>query len=220
AGYIINWQVNSLPHASETYAYFTLLNVIQQALLSHVTNVMGVPSTVSPSNIIKVIGISVPTFYVNETGSINLTAFYTGTSSQGVNVSLTAPVGYTVRNSSQYFNVTPNSAFIKRFEVIPDSTGTMLLELYISTHGASLSYSIPALVLAKPIVTTTPTTTVPQTAINAITKSAPYYATIALIILLIIIVIVIISRVASKPKYNSDRAEKLKQLRETMKRGQ
>ncbi|MGC8651985.1 MAG: hypothetical protein ACP5UH_01910 [Candidatus Micrarchaeia archaeon] len=220
--YIITWYVSSLPSHSSLYTYFTVSNVTAQTLLTHLTTIFSAPSVATPSSILKIIDISVPTFYAGTTNSISVTAFYTGTSIQRIAVYISAPPGVAVYNSTQYIiNATPNTAFTMSFPVTPGATGTVLLDLYISTQGANLSYSIPVLVLSKPIVATTATTTIPITPVPSISyTSLMEYGAIAASVLVIAIAIIIAIRIQKRPKYDQERAEKLRQLRETMKRSE
>ncbi|MCL4373951.1 MAG: hypothetical protein M1360_04865 [Candidatus Marsarchaeota archaeon] len=219
--YVITWYLSSLQSHSSAYAYFTVSNVTSQTLLTHLTTIFSVPSVAAPSSILKIIDISVPTFYVSTTNRISVTSFYTGTSMQQITAYISAPPGVVVYNSTQHINATPNTAFTMGFPVTPSTAGTVLLDLYISTQGANLSYSIPVLVLARSAAVTTATTTIPAKPLPSIAyASLIEYGAIAASVLVIAIAIIIAVRVRRRPRYDQERAEKLKQLRETMKRSE
>lgn len=216
--YVIGMQLSRLPGNSSTYAYFSLANITAPSLLSHISETMAVTSPALVSSLIKVVDINVPTFYAGVGNYISVTYMYTGTSPQQVSGELTGPADVVIRNSSQLNNATPNGVYTDNFEIIQGSTGTTMLNLYIATRGANLSYSIPILVLAKP-VTTTSTTTVPQEEFEITTKSAAEYSSLIITLLIITIVIIAVAKRSNKPKYDPERAEKLRRLRETIKRG-
>ncbi len=218
--YVTTWYVSSLPRYSSAYAYFSISNITSQMLLTHLETIFAVPSVPTPSSILKIIDIETPSPYVNETALLKVTAFYTGTAGQRISIYVLAPPGVTVYNSSQYINATPNMAFTKTFPIISSNVGTVMLSLYISTQGANMSYSIPMLVLAKPIATTIPTTTIPPPPARISNKALVQYGIFGVSILIFAIVIIAAAKSQKKPKYNPERAEKLKEIREIMKRSE
>ena len=216
--YVINWYVSDLPKNSSTYAYFSLANITNQDRLSSISGQIEVPSVPVVSSILKVVDLTVPTFYVETENTISLTFFYSGTSPQTVSTYLTGPTSTAIYNSSQSINAVPNGAYTEYFGVKPSSTGTAMMSLYISTHGANMSYSIPILVLAQP-VTTTSTTTIPQVSVPGLsTSAATTYGPLIAILLVIALIIIAVARSSNRPKYNPRRAERLRRLRESVKR--
>ncbi|MGC8670031.1 MAG: hypothetical protein ACP5TL_02675 [Candidatus Micrarchaeia archaeon] len=219
--YVVTWSVGALPRYSSTYAYISLSSIKEQNLLTHVSTVFSIPSPSTPSSILKIIDINTPTFYANSTGVISVTGFYTGTLPQHLTISLSGPPNIYVYNSTQYANMTPNMVFMKNFFVTVGQTGTVLLDFYASTQGANVSYTIPILVISRPI---TSTTSISSTTIPIKPKpSIPIYeiieyAFLSAIFLIIVSLIVVVSKRYKKPKYDSERAEKLKEIREEIKR--
>lgn len=215
--YVIDWYVSALPKNSSTYAYFSLANITSQAQLSQISEQIAVPSVPAVSSLLKVVDIDVPTFYAGTENAISLSFFYSGTSPQQVSAYLTGPPSVMIYNSSQVINASPNGAYTEYFGVQPSSTGTAMLNLYIGTQGANLSYSIPVLVLAKPVTTTS--TTIPQAeAAGLSTSEAMGYGLLAAILLVIALIIIAIAKSMDRPKYDPGRAERLKRLRESIKR--
>ncbi len=216
--YVINWHVSNLPKNSSTYAYFSLANITSQNLLSSISEQIEVSSVPAVSSILKVVDIDVPTFYVGTENTISLTFFYSGASPQTVSTYLTGPLSTAVYNSSQSVNAAPNGAYTEHFGVKPSSTGTAMLSLYIGTQEANLSYSIPILVLAQP-VTTTSTTTIPQVQVAGLSASAAIgYGLLIAILLVIALIIIAVAKSMDRPKYDPGRAERLRRLRESIKR--
>ncbi|MCL5680203.1 MAG: hypothetical protein M1465_02600 [Candidatus Marsarchaeota archaeon] len=215
--YVINWYIGALPKNSSTYAYFTLANMMNYPSLAHVAEVIAAPSTAIPSSILRVLSISAPTFYAGTENTIALTAFYSGIVPQSVIAYLTGPSDVIIYNSTQRVNATPNSVFVENFAVKPSSAGTTIMNMHIGTIGANLSYEIPLMVLAKPPVTTT---TIPATqqAHKAPLIAYGVYGVYGIIFLVIIIISIAVAKSMNKPKYSSQRAAKLKRLREAMRR--
>jgi hypothetical protein len=212
--YVINWYIPYIPAGQSTYAYYTVSKPQNQALLANIQNIMEVPSAIKPSSVLKVIDINTPTFYSNSTNVISVEELYTGTSSQQVIVQLLAPPGVSINPNFITVNATPNQAMIQKFYVsIGSFTGTEMLNLYISTPGFNITYTLPAIVL--PLPTTTLTTTIAAVQRQAI--PATYYVATATI-LIIIILLLFGMKYAKKPRYNVDKASELKQIRETIKR--
>ena len=216
--YVINWYVSNLPKNSSTYAYFSLANITNQDQFSSISGQIEVPSVPVVSSILKVVDLTVPTFYSGTENTISLTFFYSGVSPQTVSAYLTGPSSITIYNSSQSVNAVPNGAYTEYFGVKPSSTGTAMLSLYISTQGANMSYSMPILVLAQP-VTTTSTTTIPQVSVSGpSTSTVIAYGLPIAIILVIALIIIAVARSVNRPKYDSRRAERLRRLRESIRR--
>ena len=216
--YAINWHLSNLPRNSSTYAYFSLANITNPDRLSSISGQIEVPSVPVVSSILKVVDLTVPTFYVETENTISLTFFYSGVSPQTVSTYLTGPSSAAIYNSSQSVTAVPNGAYTEYFGVKPSSTGTAMLSLYISTQGANMSYSIPILVLAKP-VTTTSTTTIPQVSVSGLSNSEVIiYGLLIAIILVIVLIMIAVARSANRPKYNPRRAERLRRLRESIRR--
>jgi hypothetical protein len=176
-----------------------------------------VPSQVTPASILRVVSLQAPTFYTNSTNRITVEALYTGTSQQKVRFTLTTTGTVEILNSVQLVNATPNQLLQQAFEVaVHNTTGTVLFGLSIVTPNASLSYSLPVLVLARRSATTT-TTTIPQTVISRnITKYAPLALGVAA---LVVVAAMVVRGTKKRPRYNAEREKELIRIREQIKRG-
>lgn len=217
--YSIAWQIPYLPAGQVVYGYYTIKNAESQNFPLHLQNILSVPSTLRPSNLLKVLNLSIPTFYTNTTTELSASVLYTGTTEQQVYFYLTAPPGITVYNSTQGFNATPNEVLNKNFFIRTDkNSGTLILTLYIATPGANITYSLPVVVLeAQNVVrgtTIRSTTGVP--AIN--TRKLEGYGGIAVGIVLVILLVYGMVLIINRPRYNRERAKRLLNVRDQIKR--
>jgi hypothetical protein len=100
---------------------------------------------------VSIIRISVPVFYTDSTNRVSVYAIYSGNASQYVTFRLNSPQGVTVYNSIQTVYATPQEEMNRTFEVATGgSTGTLELNLTVTTPGANLTYPMPVFVLEKP----------------------------------------------------------------------
>ncbi len=220
--YRMQWQVQSLPAGQVVYAYYRIDNIRNLQFPSDIQDILTIPSVLRPSSMLRVVNFSLPTLYVNSTANISAEVLYTGTMEQEVYFYLTAPLGIGVRNSTQYVNATPNELIKRRFTITTGKdSGTLLFTLYIDTNGANITYSLPVVVLCP---SCGPPSTKPQT--STITSASSInlptnYSTllvIAIPVLLIVLLIYVVMVLANRPKYDSNRAEKLANIKEQMKR--
>ncbi len=212
--YVINWLVPYLPKGSSTYAYYSIYKPESETLLSSIQNIMEVPSYVKPSSTLRLININVPTFYANTTGHIVAEELYTGTSIQSVAVQLLGPPGISIVPSLIIENASPNQVLVQIFNVSMLSSGTTMLNLYISMQGFNETYSIPALVLAPTTTTTIPQTMQPKpSSLSQSLESALIFT-----ILIILIFSIIVANRKRGPRYSEERASSLKEIREMIKR--
>ncbi|MGC8694069.1 MAG: hypothetical protein ACP5RI_00385 [Candidatus Micrarchaeia archaeon] len=226
--YIINWYINNLPKSTTTFAYFSISNITAQPMLSKISSLLSVQSIPVSSSILKIININIPTFYVNSSNYINVTLLYRGDQTQKISMYLSGPISATIYNSTKYIYATPNEAFARSFLIKPSSSGTMMLNLNIYTENASLNYSIPVLVLPKPPtinvtnVTTKELSESPLSSLIAYISILNSSTSIAIIILIFIVFVLLlyVARKKDKPRYNKERAENLKNMREMIKRGE
>ncbi|MCL5404302.1 MAG: hypothetical protein M1125_00460 [Candidatus Marsarchaeota archaeon] len=216
--YVITWYVSSLPKLSSTYGYFSISNITSQTLLTQVSGIVSVPSVPTSTSLLRIIDINVPEFYANSTNLISATIFYSGTATQQISAYMSGQAGVRIYNASQYANATPNSAVQFNFPVRISEAGTQLLGFRASTSGANITESIPVVVLPKQVSTTVPptVTTVKPSIVTA--KNIASYVEIAAIILIIAIIIIGIGMLMNRPRYNKDRAEKLRTIKNAIKR--
>lgn len=145
--YEIDWHVSSLPAGMSIYGYYTIRNLQDQAYLKFSQNLLLEPSALSPSQVIKVLQITVPAMYARQNGSIQAEVFYTGSQYGQVGFTLSGPADSPIYRASQAVNATPNSDMVVNFGIRPDAAGTMLLNLYLSAEGQNLTYPVTVLVL-------------------------------------------------------------------------
>ena len=215
--YVISWFLGAFRGSTTAYAYYTLNNLTDQQALFSTQSIYVQPSQPTPQSLIKVFSINIPTFYADTNGSITVDALYTGTSVQKVSLSVTAPPGTVVSNPSYVVNASPNQLIVARFAVNPGSgTGTQLLDLYVNTNGANLTYTIPVLVLAR---TSPPpsTTTVPQ---GYLSQYILQRIDVIFILALVAAALLVFSIARRRPRYSRERSEKLIRIRERIKNEQ
>ena len=147
--YFIDWHITYLPPDGSTFAYYTIKNPQDQEQLFRIQNQLAVPSPgpIQLPSILKIINISVPTFYTSSINHILVHALYTGTSAGRVNFTIIGPSGSKMLNSTLILNATPGQYLTSNFEIDTDGkTGTMLLTLYISANGAETTYTLPVII--------------------------------------------------------------------------
>jgi hypothetical protein len=216
-GQNINWLVPYLPAGKTITLSYTITNPTNIGLLSYVQSLLTVPSQVTPASILRVVSLQAPTFYTNSTNRITVGALYTGTSQQKVRFTLTTTGAVEILNSVQLVNATPNQLLQQNFTVIVhNTTGTVLFELNIGTPNASVSYSLPVLVLARRLVAAQTTTTIPPTVIS---RSITKYAPLALGVAALIVIVMMVRGTRKRPRYNAEREKELIRIREQIKRG-
>lgn len=180
--YVLKWYESPSYENTTAYAYYSIENLSnQQALLSQQV-IFIQQSQPQPRSIMKVLDINIPDLYENSTSNITVEVLYTGTAPQPVLVSIAPPPGISMPVSSQYVNASPNQIITTSFRVTSHTTGTQLIGIYVSTYGAELNYSVPAVTLPTPIKPAT--TTVPQVSYGSILISV--YGMLFLILILFI----------------------------------
>ncbi len=227
--YNIAWHVAYIGPDQTIYAYVKLNRPKNQDLFTAIKSSIFTPSTTSTS-IFRMLDMEVPTFYADSNGTIKIEALYTGTSAQQVDFTLLGQPSTIIYNASQRVNASPNQVIDISFpQRVSNSTGTLIEELYVNTPGANLTYSIPVLVLARPIATTTIVTTTTIAPVKQVTTGITYEAVMKaidrysdLIILFIIAVIAgaAIGALRKRPRYSSKRAKRLSQIKEQITRGE
>lgn len=166
--YVILWQITNLPPNQLTYAYYTIKNPVDQPTLERIQNLLAVPSPTSPQlqSILKIVNISIPTFYTHSDNHIYVQALYTGSSPGNVNFTMVAPNGVQIYNGINILNVTPNQYLTNNFMVETDGkTGTMVLTLYVSANGQTTTYTLPVVIMQK---------TSSQQTLLGLLESSPY----------------------------------------------
>ncbi|MDE1762285.1 MAG: hypothetical protein KGH78_03790 [Candidatus Micrarchaeota archaeon] len=226
--YTITWQIPSISPKSAVYGYYTISQPRSQKLLQAIQNVIAIPSPPGPASILKVVNIAFPTFYTNSSGNIQIFALYTGTTPQPISFTLTAPSGVRLINSSQILLATPNQLLSPSFNIITSSSqGTYLLNLYITAHGFNASYTLPLIVLNKPVPSgggasqpASATTTISPFPIVQIAGIVLPFGGIGIIIIVIGAAAYLLSRYLSRPRYRRETSEQLVRLREQIKRSE
>jgi YVTN family beta-propeller protein len=211
---IIKWLVPYLPAGKSVTMSYTITNPLNVGLLTAIQNLLTVTSPVAPTSILHVVSIQTPTLYANSTGRILVGVLYTGTSQQQVKFMLTTTGTVEINNPIQVVNATPNQLLQQAFIVKTyNATGTSLCDLSIETQNASVSYTLPVLVLEKPS-TITPAP-IPSYVIPNISLK---YALLALGIVVIIMLAIAIRKRRKRQRYNPERAKELIRVREQIKR--
>ena len=229
SGYEIQWQISYLPAGESTYGYYGISSVMDpQALMATAQSISFYSPSAQPK-LLDVLSISVPTFYSNTVNNITVDVLYTGSKPQDVNLSLSGPVTQRIENPNIVINATPNQVMSAIFHMKTGNfTGTLLLYLHISTSGASLNYSLPALVMPLPVSTIKPPAQ-PTATIYGVFKgfisymnTNVYIVVYAAAIAAAIIALAVALKLSSGKnvsRYDEERAKGLIELREHIKRG-
>ncbi len=213
--YVITWNVANLPSDSGAYAYYTIKNITSDALLAQISNAAESASKPSQQSIFKVINVDVPIVYTNSNATVEADIVYTGTSPEQVTFFMGGSSSVVVQNASQSVLALPNQNIVKYFNIRAGVTPvTTILTIYIYSSSSNVSYTLPLVVLQNP--SSYPTTTIQQQSQSS--PSSPGLSTtqlsIVAIAILSIAVIYISQQSLRKPRYNPERAYKLKRLRD------
>ncbi|MGC8629190.1 MAG: hypothetical protein ACP5T4_03205 [Candidatus Micrarchaeia archaeon] len=219
--YIITWHVSSLPKGQTTYAYYTLQKP-NPAFLTFSQNLLQMPSSVAPFQILRILNIEIPTLYTNSTQQITISALYTGAEPQEVRFMLTVPPTITVSPAERVVNASTNQLLMPTFNITTGpSTGTFIATLYIFTKGYNQTYSLPLIVLPKPIfIPPVPTTTVaPVISMSSYVRG---YAAIGIILAFLVSIILVFAMLIrhrkARPKYKPEHVEHLAMIKRELER--
>ena len=229
SGYEIQWQISYLPAGESIYGYYGISSVTSPQALMATSQSVSFYSPSAPPKLLNVLSIGVPTFYSNFMNNITVDVLYTGSKPQDVNLSLSGPVTQRIENPDIVINATSNQVISASFYVKTGNfTGTLLLYLHISTPGASLNYSLPSLVMPLPASAIKPSQQPPATIysvfkgliayINANMYMVVYAAAIAAVIVALAAALKLAGS-KNVSRYDEERAKRLIELREHIKRG-
>ncbi|MGC8538062.1 MAG: hypothetical protein ACP5MZ_03740, partial [Candidatus Micrarchaeia archaeon] len=130
-----------------------------------------------------------------------------------------------IENPVLAFNASPNSLVTGTFHIATgNSTGTSLFYLQAYTYGASFNYSVPVIIVSKPaivnaVITPSTTPTSITSAIEAHILAFKYYIIAILAVAIAIGIAAYVRSARSKTTYSAERAKRLIELREHIKRG-
>ncbi len=221
--YNINWYIPYLQKGQSTYAYYQIKNISDQSFLQNTQNIFAAQSNLTPLSNLDILKINVPTFYANSTNHLNITSLYTGTTNSKVSFILSNYGSLNIENPIQTFNVSPNKLFYTNFNISTNSSsGTMLVALLIKGTNINYSYSIPILVTNK-INSTQINNKKIQNTTNSTAPSFGYFinsTTIYLSVTLLFLFILILSLLIkiNKSKYNKERSQELRKIKDQIER--
>ena len=210
--YLIRYFVDSLPPKQRVYGYYTVSYSPNPQLVQDIQNALSIPTFVPQQDILRIISISLPTFYENSTETITADTLYTGTKAENVTFTLVGPPSAKIGDPVRVVYAVPNQFITESFPVTTNSTtGTLLMQLYINAPNFNITESLPVLILPKT------TTTVPIRVPHVISNNI---SAIAIAITLIVAVVVFILTVArfGRPKTNIERLRRLKMIRDEIRR--
>jgi hypothetical protein len=222
----IAWEVGTLvPHLT-AYGYYRISDSSNLGALAKRSSLLLVsPSQPSQEDILRVGNIAIPAFDTNSTGILNISMLYTGTSKQQITLFVNTPQGITAINQPQTINVTPNQLLNRKlFIQTGAAAGTFMTTLYILTANANYTYYLPLVVSAKQQSSNViaPPGLISGTNITAqidgFVRSLKYASTTIFLIVVLAIVIYVLNRHASTAKYDKRRAERLKEIRDSIDR--
>ena len=220
--YNIEWSLPVLPAGTTLALYYTVRNASNVAAFEGAPVSFTVPSQVAVSSI-RIFNIGIPTFYSNQQGTISISMLYSGTMPNNITLSLVGPPSVRITNNTQTFRVAPNTVLSPQFRLTSSSSGTDVITLYVSGTGISANYTFDLIVLPQPTSTTTilpaSTTTIPQS--TFVGRKYTLYGLVAAAAIIVIAASVIeIYKKGNRPRYSAERADRLKELKEHIGRGE
>ncbi len=218
--YTLNWYISKLQANSSTNVYYSISNPLSIVPLQEIQSELSTVSVPTPSSILRIVSTYVPTLYTNSTANMTIYALYTGAYPGIVYVSATPPIGIRVYNSTQAIDASPNQLLHIIFPLAAGSSpGTSLVQLYMQAQGYNYTYQFPLVVMPKPAISTTSTTTIPQKVVKPAVNMLFVYVFVGFIILAFAL-LTGYRRHAAGPRYSRYRADKLKMMREQIKRSE
>ncbi len=219
--YTLDWNVSALASNDSTYLYYYIKNVSNILLAQTPTLTFSIPPKTSKNPSISLYDTEIPTLYTNQSGVINFTFLYTGTTVNNITATLSSSSALNIGNAQQSFKVIPNTVFSPSYNIGSTSkSGTYYLTLYLSGSGLAKNYTFEAIVL--PELETPELSNINNTTPSGITntKYLNYYGYDMIIALVAISILIIIHKHKNKAHYNEGRVKKLKEINEQIKRGQ
>ncbi|MEM0201201.1 MAG: hypothetical protein QXD23_02240 [Candidatus Micrarchaeaceae archaeon] len=220
--YLLSWDIPYMNSGMKSYLYYYIKNV-SNILSSEVPSIaFSIPQNVLPNSNLNLYNTEIPTIYTNQINNINFTLIYNGTIPNNITAILSAPKGISISNAEQHFNVLPNTVFSPNFNISTDNnSGTYILKLYFYSNNINKNYTFNMIVLPKLKIQEI-NEIQNTTSLNSIKVSnyIIYYIYGVIGALLIITIIIINHKSIKKSKYNENRAKKLKELNEQIKRGE
>ncbi len=148
--YAIKFFIPYLASNQTVSMYYQIKHPISQTLLTQINNNLVqqyVPPITSEFNVFD---ITLPTLYSSSNGSMSAYLLYTGTIPRQVYVSLIAPSGVAMPNSTQVFTVSPNQMIHPMFAFSTGNyTGTIIFNFKMYSGNWNASYFVPGIVLQK-----------------------------------------------------------------------
>ena len=212
--YVLRYFINSLPPGQKVYGYYTISFSPNPQLVQDIQNILSIQSFVPPQDILRVISVNIPTLYENSTGTISADTLYTGTKAENITFTLVGPPGVIVGNPVREVFALPNQFITEAFPVSTnDTTGTLLMQLYINAANFNITQSLPVLMLPKS------TTTIPISVPPVIARNGSVILIAITLIVAVVAFIVALARIGGRPKTNADRLRRLKMIKDEIKRG-
>jgi hypothetical protein len=208
--YRVDSYISSLPRNQTIYEYYSIKSASNPQVVLRSQYAFYTVSAPKPGSILKLVGISAPAIVGNTIGDITVSVFYTGTEPAEVDFSMVPPPQVVLQNDTQNVTVVPNQLIMRQFKVTGHpANGTFILQLYIRTEGANLSYGVP-IVIAPPAAAFRPL---------ASAAVLPLYFRVAIFIVLIVAVIALLwGHLGGRQKYSRERAGSLIRIKEQIKR--
>lgn len=219
--YKLDWNVSTLASNDSTYLYYYIKNVSNLLLAQTPTITFSIPQKTSKTPSLSLYNTQIPTLYTNQSGIINFTFLYTGTTANNITATLSSSSGLNIGNAQQSFKVIPNTVFSPSYNIGSTSkSGTYYLTLYLTGSDLLKNYTFEAVVLPEletPELLNINNTT-PSTIVN--NKYLEYYGYDMILALITISILIIIYKNKNKTSYNERRVKKLKEINEQIRRGQ
>ncbi|MDE1768556.1 MAG: hypothetical protein KGH62_04250, partial [Candidatus Micrarchaeota archaeon] len=150
--YVIDWYLNYLPKHQQAYAYFTIDNPTSIPGVAFLKNTLVPTTLLQKRQSVNIVGVYLPTLYVDSSGKITVTGIYTNSTAQKVTFTLKGPSDIPIQNATQVINATLNQTITSTFTVqIGNITGTRLFYLDVSTpSGTNINDTLPVFIIQKP----------------------------------------------------------------------
>lgn len=212
--YVLTWDIPYLTRSSGAYLFYTITNASSALPLTAASLSFSVSSQAPRAGELTLFGMHAPTLYTNQSGYVTVEALYTGSQAENVTFTLVMPPSTPVLSASRTFSSHTNEVLDMDFEIPRiGAAGTYLMTLYVSGRGINQTYFLP-LTVESPASGQAPVEG-ERLVINLWYLVAAGAGAAA-----VIIAAGTARRVGRRPLYRSRSVERLKELREQIKKGQ
>jgi hypothetical protein len=206
--YVLTWYLPYISSAADAYLFYKISNVSSALPFAATSLSFSIPSQQSQGGRLAILGLHAPTMYTNQAGHVSVEALYTGSSGGDVTFTLAAPPSIAVLNASQTYLGYTNEIIDVDFTVPSiGAAGTYLMTLYVSGAGVNQTYYLPVIVESGASAAAGPEMSQLYLVAEGAIAAAALLAAAGIAL-----------RIRARPRYSSERARKLKDLNEQLKK--